>query len=72
MTVARTLRHSRVVFACRFFGVATAGIAVLLGLHDESFDDCVARPLVGSKQEELRVFGARFFFSIFSPKDWAA
>ena len=54
MTVARTLRHSRVVFACRFFGVAIGtGIAVLLGSHDEFFDDCVARPLVGSKQEDF-------------------
>ena len=54
MTVARTLRHSRVVFACRFFwSCHGTGIAVLLGLHDESFDDCVARPLVGSKQEDF-------------------
>src|SRR6478609_5623860 len=29
------------------------GLAVLLGLHDASFDDCVARPLVGSKQEDF-------------------
>ena len=54
MTVVRTLRHLRVVFACRFFGVAMRdGHSGSVGLARRVFDDCVARPLVGSKQEDF-------------------
>jgi hypothetical protein len=55
MTVVDTLRHSRFVFAFAVFvGVAMGmGLSVLLGSHDESFDDCVAREMRSHAQHEL-------------------
>jgi hypothetical protein len=54
MTVVRTLRRSRVILACRVFGVAMRdGHSGSVGLARRVFDDCVARPLVGPKQEDF-------------------
>ena len=70
MTVVRTFRHSRVVFACRFFWSCHEGRAraVLLGSHDESLTIAWRGRWLGQNKRTSRMprFARIFFISLVS------